>query len=110
MDKVKKYRKSIRDFFADQSNVKYQLQPGLRNMFIVSEDKTHYFLIVVGWHNQKYFNDIIVHIEVKDDHLVRIHKNTSDSLMDEELSKRGIQKSDIIFEETEGDQKQALAA
>ena len=110
MDKKLKYSKLVKKFLLSLSGNVYEDQPGLKNIFMVSSDGCHYYLTVVGWHNSRYTDFIAYHIEVLENGLIAIRKNNSDNFLSEKLADLGIQKSDIIFEETEGDQKQALAA
>lgn len=94
--KIKKYEKII--IAALESEFVENQTSEVRNILISDKQKHHYVLLKTGWYNPKSFTDnMLIHFEIREDAKVWLLANHTESLITEELVRRGIPPTDIVL-------------
>ncbi|MCA0231731.1 MAG: XisI protein [Bacteroidetes bacterium] len=96
MEKLKKYQKILSALVEELANVRFSVQPFLENQAITDTIHNHFQVVTLGWENEKFVFDTVLHFDIKDDK-IWIQQNWTDLLIDEELIRKGVQKEDIVL-------------
>ena len=96
MDKIKKYRKILKDILIRHSKIKFENMPLVKSEVIIDSNKRHFILMDMGWSNLGFIHKWVFHIEIKDGK-VYLHKNMTDFDIVEALIENGINKQDIMI-------------
>ena len=96
MEKIKKYQDIILKELRERQAIKIYNGPDLKRHLVISENKTEYVLLDVGWFNKRYISDLVFHIEVVEDK-VWIHEDNTDIDIASVLVNRGIPKDNIVL-------------
>jgi len=96
MDRIKKYQKILKKTFERHAKINIANMPNVKSEIIIDEDKKHFILFDIGWHEDEFIHDCIFHFELKEGK-VHGHKNTTDFDIIQELVENGIDKKDIII-------------
>lgn len=57
----------------------------------------HFQLTKIGWHNRKYHFLVLLHLDLKADGQIWVQQNNTELLLDEILTEKGVEPSDIIL-------------
>lgn len=100
MDRIKKYKEIIdkelstwvRHSIADMPDVEYQ--------YIKNKANNQFILLVIGWHNDIYRHNLLIHIQIRNNQIWIQEDKTGESIS-KTLQEKGIPRSIIIhgFEE-----------
>jgi len=95
MDQLEKYRTIIKNILNEYA--KYKPSHGdIETETIFDNEKDHYEVVHVGWHNKKRIHGSVIHIDIKGGKVWIQHDGTSDGIADE-LVEAGIPKEDIVL-------------
>ncbi len=95
-EKLKKYEKIIIDTLREYAVMFNQQRDGLEAKVIVDKEGKHYQLLNCGWRKDDYQFYIIFHFDIKNGK-VWVQENRTDVLIAQELTEKGINKSDIVL-------------
>ncbi len=97
MDKAVVYKKIARQFIEEIGKITNPSFKGIDTEVIVDEEKGHYLLFSVGWHNDNWHYGSFLHIDVKPDGKVWLQHDGTDLSVAYELVNRGIPEGDIVL-------------
>lgn len=97
MDKVASYKQSVKQLIEEIGKISDPYLQGVDTEIIIDEEKGHFLLFSVGWHNKNWHYGSFVHIDVKPDGKVWIQHDGTDLSLAYELVNRGIPKEDIVL-------------
>lgn len=96
MDKtVKNYQKILEVFLTEEAQSKSI--PGIEFQVVTDTRHNHFQLVETGWYDKQYIHSIVFHFQIKPDGKVWILANNTDTLIAEELVKRGIPAGNIVL-------------
>jgi XisI protein len=95
MEKLSKYQNILGEFVEEFAQTPFSVQPQLENQAITDTTHNHFQVVTLGWDKGKFVFDIVLHFDIKDNK-IWIQQNWTDILIDQELIKRGVEKSDIV--------------
>jgi hypothetical protein len=95
-EKLKQYEQIIIETLQEYAAMFNQQDNGLQAKVIVDKEGKHYQLLNTGWRKDEYLFYIIFHFDIINDK-VWVQENRTDILIAQELSERGIPKSDIVL-------------
>lgn len=95
-EKLKKYEKIIIDTLREYAVMFNQQRDGLEAKVIIDKEGKHYQLLNCGWRKDDYQFYIIFHFDIKNGK-VWVQENRTDVLIAQELTEKGINKSDIVL-------------
>jgi hypothetical protein len=93
--KIKKYQKILEDFLNEESTGK--TIPEIEFQVVADTRNNHFQLVETGWYEKRFIHSIIFHFQIKPDGKVWLLVNNTDTLVAEELVKRGIPATDIVL-------------
>ena len=96
MEKVKKYRRFIRQVLEQYAAVKPANMPNVENQLILDEERDRYQLFSVGWERGRRVHACIFHVDIIDGK-IWIQEDNSDRPIGQELLDLGVPKSDIVL-------------
>jgi len=96
MDKIKKYRKILKDILVKHSKIKFENMPLVKSEVIIDADKKHFILMDIGWSNLGFIHKWVFHFEIKKDKIY-LHKNSTDFDIIKALIENEIPKDDIVI-------------
>ena len=94
MERLERYREIIRSLmqeFVDDSS-----DESLETQLICDRDRDHYQVVTLGWHGQKRFYSVLLHLDIKDEK-IWIQRNQTDRLVAQELVQMGVAREDIVL-------------
>jgi hypothetical protein len=98
MDKVKEYKKIVREIVEYVAGLSSAEEDGVDYQLITDDEHGHYLYFGVGWENGKHWvYATYIHIDVKANGRVWLQHDGTDLRIAELLSKQGIPKSDIVI-------------
>lgn len=97
MDKVKLYKSIVRNLVQEIGNMANPSLKDIETETILDDEKGHYLLFSVGWHNLQWHYGSFLHIDVKPDGKVWLQHDGTDLIIAQELVDRGIPKHDIVL-------------
>jgi XisI protein len=93
--KIKKYQKILTDFLVAESISK---DLGTIELQVVTDFKNNHFqLVETGWFEKRFIYQVVFHFDIKPNGRVWILVNNTDTLVAEELIKKGIPSTDIVL-------------
>lgn len=96
MEKTLKYQTIVRKELEYRQSLKIHNAPKIKRYLIVSEDKTQYILLDVGWFKKRYISGLVFHIEVKEEK-IWVHEDNTDVDIAGIFADEGIPKPDIVL-------------
>ena len=96
MDKVEKYQKVLERLLEDYAAQMSSSRGPVENQVICDPKRHHYQLFNVGWENDRHVQYPVFHFDIREGK-VWIQVNNTDLLVGEELTRRGIPKTDIVL-------------
>lgn len=96
MEKLTQYQSILSEFVEEFARAPFSVQHQLENQAITDTIHNHFQVITLGWDKGKFVFDIVLHFDIKDGK-IWIQQNWTDLLLDQELIKRGVDKTDIII-------------
>ncbi len=96
MDKIIKYQDIIEQFLEEEAAIPYANQE-LEREVLVDRKRNHFQLFFIGWENNKFHHDIILHFDIKANGKVWIQQNNTELQIADELINRGIAQEDIVL-------------
>ncbi|MFN4255391.1 MAG: XisI protein [Saprospiraceae bacterium] len=97
MDKVAAYKKIARSVVESLGRMVKPTFDGIETEVITDDEKGHYLLFMVGWHNRQWHYASLLHIDIKSDGKVWLQHDGTDLVIAEELVEKGIPKHDIVL-------------
>ncbi|MGK7902145.1 MAG: XisI protein [Hormoscilla sp.] len=95
MDRLKQYGEMVYRVLEEYYQIPYSYGD-LERRFVVSEDRSNYLLITLGWQNDKRVHGCLVHIEIINDK-IWIHRDGIEDGIANELVAAGVPKQDIVL-------------
>lgn len=95
MDTLEKLGEIVYSILNEYYQIPYSYG-NLERRLIVSEDKTNYLLITLGWQNDKRVHGCLVHIEIINGK-IWIHQDGTEDGIAEDLLVAGIPKNQIVL-------------
>ena len=96
MDKAIKYQQILCEVLQEYGELKKNITPKVKTQVIIDNERKHYQLLSVGWHNNKFIYNVAFHFDIIGDK-VWLLQNSTDVLIADELIERGVLKSDIVL-------------
>lgn len=96
MDKTLEYQQVLQSFLEECAATPYSRQPGLKKQVIADTKRNHFQLMTVGWYKDAYTCRITLHFDIIGGK-VWIQENNTEMQVADELTDRGISKSDIVM-------------
>lgn len=104
MNKTKKYQKILCSCLTEYATQFENDIDNLTTIPVLDKENHHYQIVIHGFRGEKFFYTVQFHIDIINEK-VSILRNISDFPIEEELIKRGIPKSDIVFSSMNGYEK-----
>ena len=95
MDRVEKYRKSIKTLLTKYASHK-SLNPTIERQFVCDTENDHYQLVNMGWDKHRRLYGCSIHLDIKDGK-VWIQHNMTDVDLADELMALDVAKQDIVL-------------
>ena len=96
MDKIIKYQDIIEQFLEEEAAIPYANQD-LKREVLVDRKRNHFQLFFIGWEDNKFYYDIILHFDIKENGKVWIQQNNTELQIADELINCGIAHEDIVL-------------
>lgn len=96
MDTVGTYKAIVKTLVLEIAAMMPEVEDGIENQVIIDDQRGHYLLFSVGWEGKQWHYASYVHVDVKSNGRVWLQHDGTDLRIAEELSKRGIPKSNIV--------------
>ncbi len=96
MDKIVNYQDIIEQFLEEESAIPYANQD-LKREVLADRKRNHFQLFFIGWEDDKFHHDIILHFDIKNNGKVWIQQNNTELQIADELISRGINHEDIVL-------------
>ncbi len=65
--------------------------------YVIADTKNHqYQLTYMGWHERKYYFNVLMHFSIKPDGKIWLQQNNTEILIGPALEEKGVAKSDIV--------------
>lgn len=93
--KIKQYQRLLESFLNEEAQSK--TIPGIEFQVITDLRNLHFQLVETGWFEKRYIHQIIFHFQIKPTGKVWVLVNNTDTLVAEELVRRGIPASDLVL-------------
>ena len=71
--------------------------PGIEFQVITDTRNNHFQLVETGWYEKQFIHSVIFHFQIKLDGKIWLLANNTDTLVAEELVKKGVPASDIVI-------------
>jgi len=100
MDRIKKYQKIIDKELTAWVSQSISDMPNMEYQYIKNKANNQFILLALGWHNDIYRHDLLIHIQIKNDQIWIQEDKTGESIS-KTLQEKGVPKTMIIhgFEE-----------
>lgn len=96
-NQLKKYQEIIIALLEEYAQYKPVNIQEIDNQVITDLTRNHFQLVSVGWENEKFVHNTVLHFDIKPDGKVWLQANWTDTDIAAELVARGIEKSDIVL-------------
>lgn len=93
--KIKQYQLILEAFL--QEEAKSKIIPGIDFQVIEDERNNHFQLVETGWHDKRFIHSVVFHFQIKPDGKMWLLANNTETLVAEELIKRGVPASDMVI-------------
>ena len=90
------YINIIKNFLIEEESRLISKKNNLEIQLIMDEKRKHFQLLVLGWHGYERIYNVLFHLDIKDGKVL-IQKNSTETVLLDELQKRGIKKDDIVL-------------
>ncbi len=100
MDRIKKYKEIIDKELTTWAGHSIADMPDIEYQYFKNKADNQFILLVLGWHNDIYRHDLLVHIQIKNNQIWVQEDKTGESIS-KTLQEKGIPRTAIIlgFEE-----------
>lgn len=96
MDRVTTYKNIVEKEMRKRADIKSSYMTKVENQLIINQDRTHFVLLSVGWHEKHYVHGITFNVEIRNDK-VWVHEDMTDVDIAWRLIDAGIPQSDIVL-------------
>jgi XisI protein len=96
MDKIIKYQDILEQFLEEEATIEYANQ-NIERQVLADRKRNHFQLFSIGWDNDKFHHDIILHFDIQTTGKVWIQQNNTELQVADELITRGISRNDIVL-------------
>ncbi|MEM6396639.1 MAG: element excision factor XisI family protein [Bacteroidota bacterium] len=96
MDQVSKFRALTRQAMSDLISNYYLNTHPIEANFVEDNENGHYLIFLQGWRGMKHIYGISIHVEVKQNGKVWIHRDSSSVTIIDHLEKAGIPTSQMV--------------
>ncbi len=96
MDKIIKYQDIIEQFLEEEAAISYANQD-LKREVLADRKRNHFQLFFIGWEGNKFYHDIVLHFDIKENGKVWIQQNNTELQVADELINRGVIHEDIVL-------------
>lgn len=97
MDKVKQYKKLIRELAEEVANLGKLPDDKIETQLMTDDEHGHYLVYFNGWKDYERTYGCFFHIDVKPDGKVWLQYDGTDLVLAEMLLEKGIPKQDIVL-------------
>ncbi len=95
MDNLDRYRQIIKDILTQYASIPYSYGE-IEQQVIVDKEENNFFLIDIGWQNQKRIHGFVVHIQIINDKIWIQRDGIEDGITNDLLA-AGIPKDKIVL-------------
>ena len=96
MEKLKKYETAIIAFMEDYAAGFSKQADRVETQIMLDKERHHYQLSRIGWRGNHFTHLCLFHFDIKNGK-IWVQKNETEELVGDELIKRGVPKTDIVF-------------
>jgi hypothetical protein len=96
MDKILNYQSILEKFLEDEAAITYAHHE-IEKKVIVDKKRNHFQLFFIGWEKDKFYHDIILHFDIKENAKIWIQQNNTELQIADELIARGVSREDIVL-------------
>lgn len=97
MDKITYYQNIIITLLEEYASVKPANLMEQEYQIVADTTRNHFQLLSLGWHKNRHFCHIIVHLDIKSNGRIWLQVNNTDWNVAESLMEKGVPKSDIVL-------------
>ena len=97
MDKIKQYQKLIISLLEEYASVKPANLTEHEYQVIADTERNHFQLVSLGWHQNRFFHYVILHLDIKPDGKIWLQVNHTDWNIVDNLLENGVSKSEIVL-------------
>jgi XisI protein len=97
MDRIKKYQDLIVRLFEEYASVKPANLPDHEYQIIADTKRNHFQLVSVGWQQDRFFDNVILHLDIKPDGKIWLQINNTDWNIVDSLLENGVPTSQIVL-------------
>ncbi|NJC28150.1 element excision factor XisI family protein [Neolewinella antarctica] len=90
MDQVTTYRETVREILTGLQKEYYNQTGPIKATLIQDDRNGHYLITIEGWEGERFTYGTSIHVEVKADGKVWIHRNSSSVIIIDHLERAGI--------------------
>jgi hypothetical protein len=95
MDRLEHYQKAIIEIL-EENNTKPIIKGQVERQLWIDKERNHFQLLTIGWNGEDRIYSSTMHFDIIDGK-IWIQRNTTDSLIAQDLVKKGIPKEDIVL-------------
>lgn len=98
MDALKLYDTILKKY-VEELVLEYNQTPvkGMEYSCSIDSERFQYQLFQIGWQQDRYVHQVLLHFSIKPSGKIWIHQNKTDILVGKELQKRGVLASDMVI-------------
>ncbi len=96
-DKVKYHQQILVNYLEGLAQKKNTSLGSGPTCYVIADTQNHqYQLTYIGWHERKYYFNVLMHFSIKPDGKIWLQQNNTEILLGPALEERGVAKSDIV--------------
>ncbi len=96
MEKLTHYRQLLRQLFERHAQPRPSFPPGVEKALILDEERGHFMLLKIGWHEAKRVEWLMLYARLKDGK-IHIESDATEDGIAAELLAAGVPESDIVL-------------
>ncbi|QJD80540.1 XisI protein [Spirosoma rhododendri] len=96
MDTLSRYRAILKELLEEYASLRKSATPDIKTQLVTDTVHDHYQLLAIGWHNNRFVYNVMLHFDLIDKQ-VWIQQNNTDALIADELVQRGVDPDDIVL-------------
>lgn len=96
MEKLTHYHQLLRQLFEHYAQPRPSYPPGVEKVFVLDEERGHFILLKIGWHEAKRVEWLMLYVRLKDGQ-IHIETDATEDGITNELLAAGVPQSDIVL-------------
>ncbi|MCU0392572.1 MAG: XisI protein [Thermoflexibacter sp.] len=97
MDKIKQYQELIIRLLEEYGSVRPANIEEHEYQVIADTQRNHFQLVSLGWHKNRFFHYVVLHLDIKPDGKIWLQVNQTDWNIVESLMENGVSKNEIVL-------------